>query len=172
MNVNERYVLLGLRLGEHVGGLVDSYYGPGELKEQADTEELVPAEQLAADGAALVAELEDGWLRDCAQGLETYARVLAGEPISYSDEVEGCYGVRPERRDESVFLAAHEHLDALLPGEGTLGERREAWRDQNRDDPQKPMPTSHDLFALVRRRTDELCGLVDGEEITVDEVHE
>ncbi len=161
MNGHERYVLLGLRLGRHVDGLVDSYYGPAELKEQVDNEELVPAEQLVADGASLVAELDDGWLRDCAQGLETYARVLSGEPISYSDEVERCYGVRPDRRDESVFLAAHEQLEALLPGEGTLGERREAWRDRNRVDPKKLMPIVTDLF-----------GLVDGETIEVEEVHD
>ena len=99
MTPAERYILLGLRLGRHVDGLVDSYYGPAELSEQAETEELVPPEQLAADGAALVAELEDGWLRDCAYGLETYARVLSGEEISYSDEVERCYGVRPSRID-------------------------------------------------------------------------
>jgi hypothetical protein len=172
MNADERYVLLGLRLGRHVDGLVDSYYGPAELKEQADNEALVPAEQLVADGASLVAELGDGWLRDCAQGLETYARVIAGEPISYSDEVERCYGVRPERRDESVFLAAHEQLEALLPGEGTLGERREAWRDRNRVDPNKLMPIVNDLLALARRRTDELFGLVDGEAIDVEEVHD
>jgi hypothetical protein len=172
MNADERYVLLGLRLGRHVDGLVDSYYGPAELKEQVDNEGLVPAEQLVVDGTSLVAELDDGWLRDCAQGLETYARVVAGEPISYSDEVERCYGVRPDRRDESVFLAAHEQLEALLPGEGTLGERREAWRDRNRVDPKKLMPIVNDLFALARRRSDELFGLVDGEKIDVEEVHD
>ncbi|HEY3961592.1 MAG TPA: hypothetical protein VGL84_03635 [Gaiellaceae bacterium] len=172
MSAEERYVLLGLRLGRHVDGLVDSYYGPVQLKEQVDNEELLPAEQLVADGASLVAELDESWLRDCAQGLETYARVLAGESISYSDEVERCYGVRPERKDESVFLAAHEQLEALLPGKGTLGERREAWRDSNRVDPQKLMPIVNDLFALVRQRTDDLFGLVDREEITVEEVHD
>ena len=30
----ERYLELGLRLGRHVEGLVDSYCGPPELKEQ------------------------------------------------------------------------------------------------------------------------------------------
>ena len=31
--VVERYLTLGLRLGRHVDGLVDSYYGPAELAE-------------------------------------------------------------------------------------------------------------------------------------------
>jgi len=97
MTPAERYLLLGLRLDRHVEGIVDSYYGPAELKTEAESGDPVAPSQLAADGAALLAELEDGWLRDLVLGLETYARVLAGEPISYSDEVERCYGVRPAR---------------------------------------------------------------------------
>jgi hypothetical protein len=63
------------------------------------------------------AELEDGWLRDQVVGLRTYAGVLAGESVSYADEVEGCYGVRPTYTDEAVFTAAHERLEELLPGD-------------------------------------------------------
>ena len=43
----ETYVLLGLRLGRHVNGLVDSYYGPAELKEQVDTEPLAEPSELS-----------------------------------------------------------------------------------------------------------------------------
>jgi hypothetical protein len=172
MTPAERYILLGLRLGRHVEGLVDSYYGPAELKEQADREDPVPPEQLAADGAALLAELDESWLRDLVHGLETYARVLAGEPISYSDEVERCYGVRPARIDHGVYEEVHAKLEALLPGDGPLAERREAWRMQNRVAPDKLMPVMHDLFAESRRRTQQLFGLPEGEEITLEEVHD
>jgi hypothetical protein len=172
MTPAERYLLLGLRLDRHVEGVVDSYYGPAELKAEADAGDPVSPEQLAADGAALLAELEDGWLRDLVLGLETYARVLAGEPISYSDEVERCYGVRPERIDKRVFEQVHEDLDRLLPGDGPLAERREAWREQNRVDPKKLMPVMSDLFAEVRRRTQQLFGLPEGEELVLEEVHD
>ena len=60
-------------------------------------------------------------------GLRTYAGVLAGESLSYADEVEGCYGVRPTYTDEAVFTAAHERLEELLPGDGTLAERHKRW---------------------------------------------
>ena len=36
------YLLLGLRLDQHVPGLVDGYFGPAELKARADIEELRP----------------------------------------------------------------------------------------------------------------------------------
>jgi hypothetical protein len=43
----ERYLELCLRLGRHVDGFVDAYYGPHEIAERVDTEEL-------RDPAALV----------------------------------------------------------------------------------------------------------------------
>ena len=89
----EDYLLLGLRLGKHVAGLVDAYYGPEDLKEVVDEEPPVHAAELADDAVRLRDSLPDGWLRDQVHGCATYARVLAGEQISYSDEVEGCYGV-------------------------------------------------------------------------------
>lgn len=172
MTPAERYILLGLRLGRHVDGLVDSYYGPAELKEQADSEDLVPPEQLAADGAALLADLEDGWLRDCTQGLETYARVLVGERISYSEEVERCYGVRPERIDKSRYEEFHARLEELLPGEGSLAARRDAWRKRESVPADKLMPVMRDLFAEMRRQTQQMFGLPEGEEIDLEEVHD
>ena len=98
MNHAERYLVLGLRLGKHVDGLVDAYYGPAELQQQVDAEGTIEAAQLAADADALLGEVGDGWLGDQVRGCATYAHVLAGDEISYADEVEGCYGVRPAKR--------------------------------------------------------------------------
>jgi len=46
--------------------------------------------------------------------LRTYAGVLAGEEIPYSDEVERCYGVRPVKTPEARYEAVHAELDELL----------------------------------------------------------
>ena len=51
----EAYVLLGLRLGRHVDGLVDSYCGPEELHEQVDAEPLTEPAALVEQGDALLA---------------------------------------------------------------------------------------------------------------------
>jgi len=127
-SVAERYVQLGLRLGRHVDGIVDTYYGPAELAAAVDAEPVVEPRALVAAAEALLDEIEDGWLRDQVGGLRTYAGVLAGESFSYADEVEGCYGVRPTYTDEAVFTAAHERLAELLPGDGSLAERYERWQ--------------------------------------------
>jgi hypothetical protein len=125
--VVERYVRLGLQLGRHEEGIVDAYFGPPELAAAVESAAPVEPRTLVAEAETLLDELDDGWVRDQVVGLRTYAGVLAGESRSYADEVEGCYGVRPTYTDEAVFTAAHERLDQLLPGNGTLAQRYERW---------------------------------------------
>ena len=170
MSAAERYLELGLRLGKHVDGLVDAYYGPPELKEQVDAEEPVDPSQLAADGDALAAELEDGWLRDQVRGCATYAHVLAGAEMSYADEVEGCYGVRPSPTPQSVYEAVHAELDELLPGDGSLYDRRQAWRTRHLVDGGLAVPVLEDLLPVLREHTLAIVDLPDGEELTIEPV--
>ena len=112
------------------------------------------------------------WMAAQVVGMQTVARRLAGEPISFSDEVESCYGVRPRFVPEDEFAAAHEALDRVLPGPGSLAERYQAWREGN------PVPTDvleHALLAIVadlRDVTAAELGLPEGESIQVELVSE
>jgi hypothetical protein len=170
LNPAEDYLLLGLRLGKHVDGLVDAYYGPQDLQDAVDDEPIVHASELAADGARLRDSLDDGWLRDQVAACTVYARVLAGEEMSYSDEVEGCYGVRPARASEDVYAAVHAELDELLPGDGSLFERRQAWRERHLVAGDKTVPVTHDLLPVLRARTNALLELPAGEEVALEPV--
>src|SRR6476646_3054829 len=170
MTAAERYLLLALRLGRHVDGLVDSYYGPAERQQQVEAEGKIDAAQLAADGDALLAELPDGWLADQVQGCATYAHVLAGDDISYADEVEGCYGVRPELVDTSVYEAVHAQLDELLPGDGSLFERRQGWRTQHLVEGALAVPVLNDLLPILREAASAFVELPEGEALTIDPV--
>ena len=170
--VAERYLRLGLRLGRHVDGIVDSYYGPADLAAEVEAAPPVEPAVLVADADALVDALDDCWLRDQALGLRTYAGVLAGEAISYPDEVERCYGVRPTHTDESVFAAAHERLEELLPGRGTLGERYLAWRESIRIPAELVERTVEALLDEARSQTRELIDLPDGEGVTLEIVRD
>jgi hypothetical protein len=172
MSEAERYLVLGLRLGKHVDGLVDAYYGPPELQAQVDAEETIDPAQLAADADALLSELDDGWLADQVHGCATYAHVLAGDQISYSDEVEGCYGVRPRRGADSAYAEVHARLDELLPGDGTLFERRQAWRERHRCAGDQTVAVLDDLLQIVRSCTSRLLELPPGEGLTVDPVQD
>ena len=114
-----------------------------------------------------------GWLGDQVRGLRVYAGVLAGEGISYADEVEGCYGVRPEPVSEDDYRGAHEQLDELLPGDGSLLERYEGWRSGLAVPAERMIPA---LVALVdaaaapHRRG---CSIFPtGEELVAEEVRD
>jgi hypothetical protein len=167
----DRYLLLGLRLGRHVDGLVDAYFGPPELAAQVEAEEPTEPAALVAEGEELLAEIPpETWLHDQVRGLRTYAGVLAGEGLSYSDEVEGCYGVRPERTSEDVLAVAHERLQELLPGDGPLEERYEQWRVPQFVAPEQIAAAAQAIVSGLRARTERLFGVPAGEAVELEPV--
>ena len=180
-DVVERYLTLGLSLGRHVDGLVDSYYGPAELAGGRRRRTPVDPAELAAQADALAADVSSasgldaqrrGWLSDQIHGLATYARVLAGESLSYTDEVEQCYGVRPQLGSEAAYSEAHEQLEDLLPGDGSLHERYEAYRREHAVEPARMVPALRAVIAVLRTRMGALVELPAGEQIVVEEVHD
>ena len=170
-----RYLELGLRLGRHLDGMVDAYYGPEALAAQVDAEPLRPLPALVADARSLVAALDAGegdldavrrrWLRAQAAGLHASARVLAGEPLSFVDEVAECYGVRPAFVGHDVLADAHARLDAVLPGGGPLAARYERWRQSHVMTPEQLRAAVPALAEAFRARTDEMFGLPEGEHV-------
>jgi hypothetical protein len=168
----ERYVRLGLQVGRHVEGIVDAYYGPPELAAAAAAEPPVDPRALVSAADALVDELDDGWLRDQVLGLRTYTGVLAGESVSYADEVEGCYGVRPTHTDEAVFRAAHERLEELLPGEGPPAERYERWEDSIRVPAEQVERVVATVIEEARAWTRRLVELPAGEGVVLETVRD
>ena len=183
----EEYLSAGLRLGRHIDGMVDAYYGAPERRVRIDAEPLRPAAQLVVELRQLLAAIDaeeplestpsagtggDGaaparrhWLRAQVVGLLTTARRLAGEHIGYADEVEGCYGVRPSRVDDEVLLAAHRRLDEVLPGSGALSERLVSWREAHAVPVDKLGPAIDSLAEDLRDRTRTLFGLPEGEHV-------
>jgi hypothetical protein len=182
----ESYLTLGLRLGRHIDGMVDAYYGPRRWPEAVDAEPLHPPERLVAEARGLVAEIDAGvpldsagdgavgdgesaarrhWLRAQVVGMLTTARKLSGEEIAYADEVESCYGVRPTRVDAEVLTGAHRRLDEVLPGTGPLAERLVEWRESHAVPRDKLGPAIDSLAEDLRERTRVLFGLPDGERV-------
>lgn len=181
------YLTLGLRLGRHIDGLVDAYYGPPGPAAMVGSEPVLPPARLVADARSLLAAITAGdpldagspgdgpadsaaparrhWLSAQVVGLLTTARKLAGEPIAYADEVEACYGVRPSRVDEEVLSGAHRRLDEALPGSGPLAERLVAWRESHAVPADRLLAAVDSLADDLRERTRRLFGLPDGEHV-------
>ncbi|MFL5756406.1 MAG: hypothetical protein ACJ77N_08920 [Chloroflexota bacterium] len=125
------YLLLALRLDQHIAGLVDGYFGPADLKARVDIEPLRPPADLAADAGALRSRVADevvdedrrDWLDAQLVALETQASAIGGRTLPYVEHVERCLGWRPIRRADDRFAAASKLLDDVLPGNGALDQR-------------------------------------------------
>ena len=169
------YLLLALRLDQHVPGTVDGYYGPADLKAQVDMEQLRSPARLADDAAALRgrldAEVDDDarshWLDLQLVALETLARTRAGEAMPYLDQVTRCFAFTPARRPASRFEAAAAALEDLLPGTGSLGDRLAAEDARWTVAPDRVRAVVDALVPRYRDRAGGLFGLPDGGELTV-----
>jgi hypothetical protein len=174
-SVPEGYIELGLRLGRHVDGLVDAYYGDPAIAEGIAAEPLREPEVLVDDAGRLLAELDGGLdeqrrrsLGAQLVGLETVARKVVGEEIPYAEEVERCYGVRPRRTPEEGLHEAHGALDDALPAGGSLSERYQAWREEDPVPAEQLGSVLESIVADLRRRTAELFGLPESESYAIE----
>ncbi|CAN5880409.1 hypothetical protein BH23ACT2_BH23ACT2_24010 [soil metagenome] len=173
-----RYLEAGLRVGRHLDGMVDAYYGPADLAARVDDEPRRELPALVDDLRSLVAGVDAGdgdldatrrrWLRAQAAGLHTAARKLAGDEVAFVDEVESCYGVRPTFVDHDVLAEAHRRLDAVLPGPGPLAERYDAWRTSHLMTTEQLIAAVGALAEAFRERTAALFTLPEGEHVTFE----
>lgn len=169
------YLLLALRLDQHVPGLVDSYFGPAELKARADIEELRSPRRLVDDASALLERIASdvpepdrrSWLTAQVIALRTQAEALAGDPLPYIEHVSRCFDWMPVRRDETVFDAAAAEIDALLPGPAPLAERIAAWDEQFTVPVERLPDVVAWLVATFRARAAATFGLPAGEDLRV-----
>ena len=169
------YLLLALRLDQHIPGLVDGYFGPADLKAQVDMEQGRSPGRLRDDAAALrsrlpteVAEADRrAWLDAQLIALETQAAALSGDPLPYLEHVTRCFSFRPLRRDDRDFEIAAAAIDDLLPGEAPLADRLATW-DARSVIPVVRLPTVIDrLVERFRVRAAATFGLPEGEDLRV-----
>jgi hypothetical protein len=174
VDIAREYVLLGLRFDRLSEGFVDAYTGDPALRAQVADEPRPLPVALAAQARSLLAELpvsglapdRVAFLRAQLTGLECGARKLGGEPVNFVEEVEAYFEVRISLGDESAYAAAHDRLDALLPGSGPLAERYAAYRTADECPPERLDGLVRDLSSALRDEVRIGYGLPDGE--TVD----
>jgi hypothetical protein len=169
------YLLLGLRLDQHIPGLVDGYFGPADLKAQVDIGQVRAPASLAADADALLGRLPDevaderrrDWLSAQLVALRTQAAALAGDELPYVEHLTRCFAWTPHRIDDAVFEAAAADLDAVLPGPEPLADRVAGWDAQFVIAVER-LPDVIDWLVLrFRERAAALFGLPEGEDLKV-----
>jgi hypothetical protein len=169
------YLLLALRLDQHVPGLVDGYYGPADLKATVDLESRRAPDRLCEDAAALRerigAEVESGgrrtWLEAQVGALEMQAAVVGGADVPYVERVGAAFGFSPARRDDAAFDAAAAEIDRLLPGPGRLADRLAAWDARCEIVPERLPAVVEWLVAAFRARAEATFGVPAGEDLRV-----
>jgi hypothetical protein len=175
MEIAERYVRLAHGINAHHDGFVDSYVGPPVWTE-VNRPNLDSLERDCSDLESAVAALTEVSRRDFltvqVRAMRTMLRLLAGESISYTQEVEGLHDILPEVVPESDFETALQNLEAVLPGPGSLSNRWEALRARFRVDPDRMKPVLAAINARLRQRTKALFELPDFESVQIELVRD
>ncbi len=169
------YILLGLRLDQHLPGLVDGYFGPADLKARVDLEQLRSPARLRDDALALrdrlPAEVTDparrAWLDVQLVALGAQAAVLAGDDLPYLELVTRCFDHAPARRPDDVFEEAAARIDALLPGDAPLSDRLADWDRRFEIPPDRLASVVDWLVDRFRARAAATFGLPSGEGVRV-----
>ncbi|HYC68572.1 hypothetical protein [Brevundimonas sp.] len=130
------YVALILEIGEREEGYVDAYYGPPEwlAAAKANPREIPQLIQGAASlterldavptrGAEPAVAQRKAYLAAHVSAAAARLRMLSGEKMSFADEAEALFGVRPELRPLTSYDPVLAEIASLLPGPGTLAER-------------------------------------------------
>lgn len=161
------YVQLSLTIGEKEQGYIDAYYGPAELQATAKAEApKLNLDQLfertgklrtraaAFEGAG--GEMEQRRARFLVAQLtaaQTRLRMMRGEKLSFEDEAEGLFGVRPKVEPLESFDPVLARLETLVPGQGPLAERIEAFSNRFNIATPKLKPVFDAAIAECKRRT-------------------
>ena len=157
------YVRLQLAIGEKEDGYIDAYYGPEELK--AEGKSLAAAStlpQLAQQVDALKARIaaagemdarRAGFLQAQLTAAATRLRMLQGEKLSFEEEAVGLFGVKPELKPLSAYDPVLARIDQLVPGQGPLWQRVDAFQDRFVIPKERLKPVFDAAIAECRART-------------------
>jgi hypothetical protein len=175
------YVRLQLEIGEKESGYIDAYYGPAEWQAAA---KLAPRTlpELAARTAVLstrLAAIPDRILEPIERrrrdfllaqlkAASTRLRMLQGEKLSFADEAEGLFGVRPELKPLAAFDPVLTRVSALLPGTGPLWQRVDAFQNRFAIPADRLDAVMRAAIAECRRRTAEHIALPANERFTLE----
>jgi hypothetical protein len=142
--VAEQYVKLVLAVGQHDADYVDAFYGPAEWRKEAESAKKPLAAidaQAAATETALAATtgkpdprdaemwaLRRQYLTRQLAALRSRVAMLQGKKLTFDEESRALYDAVAPVRPESEFAAVLKQLEAKLPGDGSLIDRYDRFK--------------------------------------------
>ena len=180
----QEYLFLELSMGLHDKAHVDAYFGPADLKAAAQ-ESALSLDQILTASKDLASRLgdidagDDAMLRMRVDGLigrllalDTRVAINKEEYLDFDDEAEALFGSRAPDHDAAHFQAILDEVDALLPGDGPLSKRLEAFNDQFAIPLDKLPAVFEAAMAECRKRTLEHIELPEGESFAIEYVND
>lgn len=179
----EEYVRLALALGEHDKDYVDAYHGPAEWREQERSARRTLQE--IHDGADALATLLHPDSRIAGphqpraihlvrqlEALAFRAAMLAGEQFTFDEESQGLYDAVAPQFGVDYFESILAELDGQLPGEGSVAERRLAYRSRFEIPPELLDRVFRTAIEECRRRARQFVELPDNERFRIEYVND
>jgi hypothetical protein len=178
------YLMLELSMTRHDPAHVDAYFGPDEIKKAAEEhapslEEILEASRLVENILRAIDTADDELLRMRKNGLlarlqalETRIAINKGENLDFDAESLALFGSKAPHFDAEHFQGILDQIDALLPGDGPLAKRVEAFNDQFVIGLDKLPAVFEAAMAECRRRTKAFIELPEGESFTIEYVND
>jgi len=181
MDVVTEYLKLGLRFDRVVDGFVDAYIGDPALRQVVANEPEPDPAQLSIRAAQLSTQVRDAGLTEARSdfltahldALAVAGRRLAGESMSFIDEVHAYFQVRISEIDTDVYAQAHDDIARLLDQAGAppnkdLAVRLGDLRAREACPPELVEPAVRAVAAALRERVVGPAGLPPEEDISFD----
>lgn len=130
----EKYVRLGLFIGQYDADFVDAYYGPDSLK-PVTKPAVFPKDSLRNAITSMITELESviktddssalraRWMSGQLKAFDRRIRIFSGELGSFDEESSDLFGVKAPEFNAAHYQRLIDSLDKILPGKGNVQER-------------------------------------------------
>ena len=180
--ISHDYVRLVLALGAHDKDYVDAYYGPADIKTEAEQAKLslddigknakALGEQLKGAPAAgdELSRLRHQYLEKQLAAMTARVRMLKGERLSFDEESRALYDAVAPTNSEAHFQQVLDRLEKRFPGQGPLVERYDTWRRAFVIPKEKLDSVFKAAIAACREQTLKHVALPPGESFTVEYV--
>lgn len=180
-NIADRYIKLTLEAGTHEAEYVDAYYGPPALQDAAKANPRSLPE-LVAETRSLVAEIDSLApkfgneaerrralaLRGMLVAADTRLQMLQGKKFAFDDEAKGQFATVPELKPLAEYDAALAGLEKLIPGDGSLATRVDAFNERFLIPKERLAPVFDAAIAECKRRTAQHIKLPAGENFSME----
>jgi len=174
------YVHLVLEIGAHEEGYIDAYYGPAKWKTEAEAHPRTIAElkteadriqaALRAMSAARppIGRRRAAWLMAQTASARFRLDMIEGAHLPFRDEAERLFALRPDLRPLETYDPVLARIEALVPGQGPLNERVEAFRNRYTIPSDRLSAVMDAAIAECRRRTRAHVQLPDNERFSME----